>query len=104
MRSLFLVPIFCLSLLSGCASSPDAAFKSIPLGANKGLVLSEMGNPQRTYRKAGTDRWVYDIPGKAGTPIQKEIWFSEGKVVYKDGDFIRKEKGEAKDADFEPID
>jgi hypothetical protein len=100
----------CIILISACASSPQKEYEKIPIGSDKGHVLHLLGNPDRTYRKNSIDRWVYnfryDESTDRPTVYEKEIWFENGKVVYKDKpgahSFERKEIG-PKRSDYEPI-
>lgn len=55
----------------------------ISIGDDKGAVLHQLGNPERTYSKEGTQRWVYKTKDAAGV-VEKEIWFQDGKVVFVD--------------------
>lgn len=64
----------------GCSSLPgESAFRSVALGDQKGDVLYKLGNPNRTYQKEDTQRWVYKFEKQ-----EKEIWFKNGIVVYTD--------------------
>jgi hypothetical protein len=70
--------------LSACSSPPPIDLQLVTIGDEKGLVLHKLGNPDRTYFKESTQRWVYKIKQPAGPTIEKEVWFQEGKVVFID--------------------
>ncbi len=70
--------------LMSCSSPPPINLQHISLGEEKGVVLHKLGNPERTYYKDNTQRWVYKIKQAANSSIEKEIWFQEGKVVFVD--------------------
>ena len=70
--------------LFACSSPPPIDLQQISIGDEKGIVLHKLGNPERTYFKDGTQRWVYKIKQPASTAVDKEIWFQEGKVVFID--------------------
>ncbi|MBY0315782.1 MAG: hypothetical protein K2Q26_09700 [Bdellovibrionales bacterium] len=100
----------CIILIPGCASSPQKDYEKIPIGSDKGYVLHLLGNPDRTYRKSSVDRWVYYFRSEDSTNrpavYEKEIWFENGKVVYKDKG--GEPKSERRDigpqrSDYEPI-
>jgi hypothetical protein len=83
----FKIALICLFFIlsTGCQSSPAKAFDQVQIGSTKGPILSSLGNPRRTYRKGGVDRWVYDVPNNDGGTTEKELWFKDGIVVFKDG-------------------
>lgn len=93
-----LIALIFFGLCVSCQSSPLVTYDDIPIGATKGWVLNELGNPKRTYRQADADHWVYVFPrGPEKAAIEREILFQDGVVVRK---VIL---GEPKDSDFVPI-
>jgi outer membrane protein assembly factor BamE (lipoprotein component of BamABCDE complex) len=101
MKNIFLA-LFLL-ILAGCASSPAALFQSIAIGDEKGSVLSKLGNPERTYYKEDTHRWVYAFKDQNGAKVEKEIWFQNGRVVYFDVLKTKKSNEVKKNISFEPV-
>lgn len=103
-RTAILATLF--SSLSGCQSAPYKEFNKVEIGIEKGRVLEILGNPDHRYRKNDTDRWVYRFPeGKEpGKFIEKEIWFQNSRVVYRDQNAAapKIEKKPTTD-DFEPV-
>lgn len=108
----FLYSIAALLLLTqivSCSTSPNS-FEAIHVGNDKGRVLHVLGSPKRTYRKNSVDHWVYDLPqNNSKTPSleEKEIWFQNGKVIYKDdGEHsnAKLKKDGPQDSDFIPVD
>ena len=90
--------------LTACQTSPYSAYREIQIGAQKGQVLHVLGNPERTYRKLDTDRWVYHFKEDGSDPAVKEIWFNNGRVVYKDSETSSPQpQTPAKDSDFVPV-
>jgi outer membrane protein assembly factor BamE (lipoprotein component of BamABCDE complex) len=78
LNSLFLVTQF----LFGCASTPqNQALRQVRVGMTKSDVLGLSGNPTRTDRKHGQDRWTYQIAGEESDSITY-IFFSDGRVTY----------------------
>jgi outer membrane protein assembly factor BamE (lipoprotein component of BamABCDE complex) len=55
---LVLVSVF---LISACATPRDKAVKQIKPGMTKEQVLELAGNPSRSSRISGADRWSYDL-------------------------------------------
>ena len=78
-----LLSVICFGLCA-CSSPPPIDFQQISIGDEKGTVLHKLGNPERTYFKESTQRWVYKLKQPTGSSIDKEIWFQEGKVVFVD--------------------
>ena len=65
----------------GCQTSAKDAFSKVQPGMDKGEVLALMGNPSRTQRFHGKDRWGY-IYYDEKTRLEKEVHFENGKTVY----------------------
>jgi hypothetical protein len=78
-----LILAFCVGLFA-CSSPPVIDLQQISIGDDKGVVLHKLGNPDRTYFKEGTHRWVYKVKNTAGLVAEKEIWFQESQVVFVD--------------------
>ncbi len=100
---LFTLPLI---LLSCTTSRPDSQFHTVQIGDSKGAVLYKIGNPQRTYFKDDTQRWVYLLKSPApALPQEKEVWFQKDQVVYVDLNKTRTEKSPPlkKPIEFEPI-
>lgn len=70
-----------LSLLTACQGSPLKDFQKITPGMEKNDVLGLMGNPSRTQRFHGKDRWTYIFYDEQ-IRFEKEIQFFEGNAVY----------------------
>lgn len=103
---------YCLTTLLASCTSLSQTYESIPLGSDKGYVVNALGSPRRTFRKKSVDHWVYEFHDKNETSqnalVEKEIWFQNGKVVFKDGDkplveHQNKPKDGPSDADFVPV-
>jgi hypothetical protein len=86
-------------VLFACSSPPPVDLQNISLGDEKGIVLHKLGNPDRTYYKEGTQRWVYKIKPANGPSIEKEVWFQEGKVVFID----QASRGKKETLHYEPV-
>ena len=78
-----LLLVICIGLCA-CSSPPPLDLQQISIGDEKGTVLYKLGNPERTYFKESTQRWVYKIKHEASPVTEKEIWFQDGKVVFID--------------------
>ncbi len=78
-----LLSVICFGLFA-CSSPHPIDLQQISIGDDKGTVLHQLGNPDRTYFKEGTQRWVYKIKHVASSGAEKEIWFQDGKVVFVD--------------------
>jgi hypothetical protein len=102
MKNIFLA--LALLFIASCASSRTALFQSIAIGDDKGLVLSKVGSPDRTYYKEDTQRWVYMFKDAHNANIEKEIWFQNGRVVYFDALKTKKSNELKKNIQFEPVD
>ncbi len=66
---------------TACQSSPVKDFTSIKFGMEKSDVLETMGNPRRTQRFQGKDRWTYVFYDKQ-IRFEKEVQFFEGNAIY----------------------
>jgi hypothetical protein len=100
----FLFFSFFVLLICHCTSAPKMDLRKIALNSSKGDVLHILGSPQRTYFKEGTLRWVYLVPEKSGTPIEKEVWFKEGLVVFVDSPGIKRKDTADTQIQFTPVD
>lgn len=69
-------------LVGGCQSARYKEFESIHGGMTKGEVLAAMGNPKRTQRWHGRDRWEYVLYGHPEGDLVREIHFENGKSTY----------------------
>lgn len=78
-----LLSVICFGLFA-CSSPPPMDLQQISIGDAKGSVLHKLGNPDRTYFKESTQRWVYKLKQPTGSSVDKEIWFQDGKVVFVD--------------------
>ncbi len=69
-------------VLSACSTVPQSqALRQVRVGMTKAEVLDLVGNPTRTERRHGQDRWTYESPPHSGDgPMY--IFFSEGQVTY----------------------
>ena len=75
----FFIPI---SLFLGCASPPKVeSLKSVKLDMTKADVLEIVGNPDRTGRHNGHDRWTYLAPDRKDETA-RYVYFDKGRVVY----------------------
>ena len=81
------VTIFKLALvwvaltLVGCSSPSKDIRKRVSKGMDKDAVLEELGNPSRSKRVKGADRWSYDQ--YAGNDKQvTHVYFKKGKVSF----------------------
>lgn len=70
-----------LTIMWGCAHSPKDNFARLQMGMGKADVIEIMGNPTRTSRKHGSDRWTYEyeVDGKM---VSNDVFFQAGKVTY----------------------
>jgi len=84
MRATITVMIFCVLCLN-CQSSPHLIFEKISPGLTKGELLSQLGNPDRTYYKDGIDHWVYKMRTRSGNWMIKEVLLKnnivQGKTI-----------------------
>jgi outer membrane protein assembly factor BamE (lipoprotein component of BamABCDE complex) len=65
----------------GCATQPKAVQETVSPGMDKDQVLNILGNPSRSKRVSGADRWSYDqhIDGKKTTV---HVYFKDAKVSF----------------------
>ncbi len=71
------------TLLTACQTPPHLGFQTLKEGMEKDQVLEAVGNPARTQRWQGKDRWIYQFyTHSEKAPEVKEIHFMEGKIVY----------------------
>lgn len=68
--------------LSGCQSKRYKEFETIHGGMSKGDVLAVMGNPDRTQRWHGRDRWQYTLYGHPDGDVVREVHFENGRSTY----------------------
>lgn len=73
----------CLAVLSGCQTPRHLEFDAIREGMVKGDVIQAAGNPTRTQRWQGKDRWIYVYYPDEKTVDLKEVHFLEGRVTHK---------------------
>lgn len=71
--------------ISGCQTSRIKDFESVHGGMSKGDVLAAIGNPQRTQRWHGRDRWQYTFYGQPEGDVVREVHFENGKSTYVGG-------------------
>ncbi|MGZ6480365.1 MAG: hypothetical protein ACXWQE_13735 [Bdellovibrionales bacterium] len=72
-------PIFLV--LTGCATATvGVALDKVRVGMDKDKVLESAGNPQRTFREAMQDHWIYTY-FKEDHEWRRDVIFEEGKVV-----------------------
>jgi outer membrane protein assembly factor BamE (lipoprotein component of BamABCDE complex) len=95
-----LVWILISIMITSCQTSPQEAYNDIAIGAKKGEVLHAIGSPIRTYRKNGTERWVYKMQSKSGTWMYKELVIRNGIVINKE---IPEQSAKPKDSDYEEL-
>lgn len=65
-------------ILAGCASPGPHNLRKVDVGMEKAAVLEQLGNPIRTSRHQGQDRWTYITTDNSET----FVYFSEGKVTH----------------------
>lgn len=71
------------ALLVGCSTSPKKQLDAVKRGMSKSEVLALAGNPSRTSRLAGADRWSYDIRDNNKRKLETvDVYFSKGAVQY----------------------
>lgn len=71
-----------LILMSGCQTSRYKEFESLRSGMDKTDVLLAIGNPTRTQRWHGRDRWEYTLYGTPEGTIVREVHFENGVSTY----------------------
>ncbi len=82
MHRILYIFLLTLSLAStACQTSALTDFQKIKPGMEKQDVLETMGNPSRTERFHGKDRWTY-IFYDSRIRFEKEIQFFEGNAIY----------------------
>jgi outer membrane protein assembly factor BamE (lipoprotein component of BamABCDE complex) len=81
MRKIVFVCSTLLVFIAGCASRETEIKKIVQPGMDKDQVLKAMGNPSRSKRISGADKWSYDsyVNGQKKT-IQ--VYFQDGKVQF----------------------
>lgn len=81
-RSILAIALTSVGLLfSGCQTNMLKAYQKITPGMEKDDVLEIMGNPQRTQRFHGKDRWTY-VFYQDRLRYEKEVQFFENNAVY----------------------
>jgi hypothetical protein len=73
--------LFAVALV-GCATTRHKEFAQVKPGMDKQAVLEFAGNPDRTMRWQGKDRWIYDFRIDDFSTDSQEVHFQEGRVVY----------------------
>lgn len=68
-------------MVTACQSSAVKDFQKLKPGMEKDDVLAYMGNPSRTQRFHGKDRWTYIFYDQS-IRFEKEIQFFEGNAIY----------------------
>lgn len=68
-------------LTTACQTSALNDFQKVKPGMEKQDVLELMGNPSRTERFHGKDRWTY-VFYDSRIRFQKEVQFFEGNAIY----------------------
>lgn len=96
----FLLWFLVSTAITSCQTSPQVAYDNIAIGAKKGEVLDAIGSPIRTYRKNGTERWVYKMQSKSGTWMYKELVIRNGVVINKE---IPEQSAKPKESDYEEL-
>ena len=82
MRSILTLSLLAGALfLSACQTNMLKEYQSLHPGMEKDDVLDKMGNPQRTQRFHGKDRWTY-VFYHDRIRYEKEVQFFEGNAVY----------------------
>jgi outer membrane protein assembly factor BamE (lipoprotein component of BamABCDE complex) len=76
------IMLICLSLFVGCSTTRHKEFAQVKPGMDKQAVLEFAGNPDRTMRYQGKDRWIYDFRLDDYSTDSQEVHFQEGRVVY----------------------
>lgn len=82
MRSILTLSLAVAALFStACQTNMLKEYEKLHPGMEKDDVLDKMGNPQRTQRFHGKDRWTY-VFYQDRIRYEKEIQFFEGNAVY----------------------
>jgi outer membrane protein assembly factor BamE (lipoprotein component of BamABCDE complex) len=79
-----------------CQTSRAKEVQGIHVGMAKDQVLEAAGNPTRTDRKSGQDRWMYVIPEETQDAVT-EVRFTEGRVTYVGAPLLPKISAEEQD-------
>lgn len=82
---IFITLLSLLALLIGCASSPIRTFAKIEIGMERADVLELVGNPLRTERFDGKEKWVYRFY-EDDKAIFKQVTFDQTMKVISTGD------------------
>ena len=80
-------------MVVGCSSASKDVRDRVSKGMDKDEVLEELGNPSRSKRVKGADRWSYDqYDGDVKTTTH--VYFKSGKVsdVLRDDDLVKQIK------------
>lgn len=96
----FLIYSLLALVITSCQTSRQMVFDEIAIGAKKGEVLNAIGSPTRTYRKNGTERWVYKMQSKSGTWMYKELVIRNGIVINKE---VPEQSAKPKESDYEEV-
>ncbi len=72
----------CGFLSAGCQTPRHKEFALIQEGMLKDDVVEAAGNPTRTRRWRGKDRWIYVYHPGGDAQDVKEVHFTDGKVTY----------------------
>lgn len=104
---------FCAALLFlvlGCSTATKPVQERVSKGMDKDQVLDILGNPSRSKRVSGADKWSYDqhINGKKTTV---HVYFENATVTYvgSDEDFEKSlkesvlQKNDSKASDFKDL-
>lgn len=83
MKSFFAVSAIVVAAFfsSGCQTNELKAYEKLKVGMDKDEVLGIMGNPTKTQRWQGKDRWTYRFYHD-GAPHLREVHFENSKSVY----------------------
>lgn len=73
-----------LIFMGGCSTlNQSESLSRVKQGMSKEQVLGIAGNPSRSDRSKGSDRWAYDIKDEQKRKTDTiEVYFSEGRVQY----------------------
>ena len=78
MKKVILLNLLLSGGLFACSTPMSQLIQDIQLGMSKSEVIEKLGNPRRTYRYQGINRWVYQVNHKNVS----EIHFKRSKVIY----------------------
>ena len=70
-----------LATASACQTNETKAYNKLKPGMDKDDVLDTMGDPRRTHRSHGQDRWQY-VYYENSQKVTKEVKFEEGNAIY----------------------